>query len=239
MSNPIVYAAHQPNFLPRCGYFNKIIASDYFIILDDVQIPKKGGSWINRHKLLSNGNPIWMTIPIRRNHSGFQIISEVEVDPKSDWQYKYLRRIEHMYRQARYYAETQRLLESLFSRSNSEKIVRNNLNIIFGLLQELELPSKHLVLSSEMDLSKKSTSRLVEIGKKIEAKVYLSGLGSSGYLDVSEFRKEGISVTYQEFRESPYQQIMSKNFHPSLSIVDALMNMGLSKTREYIAGRKF
>ena len=239
MRSQRVYAAHQPNFLPWCGYFNKIITSDFFIILDDVQIPKKGGSWINRHKLLSNGNPIWMTIPIKRSHSGFQLISEVEVDSKSDWKYDYLRRIQHMYRKARYYAETQRLLELLFSRSNSEKIAQNNSNIIVGLLQELELPAKHLVLSSEMNLNYKSTSRLVEIGKKIEGKVYLSGLGSSGYLDLSEFRKEGISVMYQEFRESPYQQIMSKNFHPSLSIVDALMNIGLSKTREYIAGRKF
>jgi len=238
MENQKVYAVHQPTFLPWCGYFNKIVASDHFVILDDVQISKKGGTWINRHKLLSNGNPIWMTIPIRRNYSGFQVINQVEVEPQSNWQASYLKSIEHMYRKARYYSETRSLLETLLFSSNSDKIMYNNVNIIVGMLQALQLSSEHLVLSSDMKIDKKSTSRLVEIGQHIGANTYLSGMGSSGYLDINEFQKVGIGVLYQEYKEIPYQQIMTKNFHPSMSIVDTLMNLGLSKTRDYIFGGK-
>ena len=55
---------HPPaNFLPWLGYFDKIARADVFVVLDDVQFPKKGGTWVNRARLLVNGEPFWATIP--------------------------------------------------------------------------------------------------------------------------------------------------------------------------------
>ena len=40
MSQKKTISIHQPNFIPWLGYFNKIINSDIFIILDTVQYPR-------------------------------------------------------------------------------------------------------------------------------------------------------------------------------------------------------
>jgi len=36
-------AIHQPQYLPWPGYFNKILQSDIFVFLDDVQYKKMSG----------------------------------------------------------------------------------------------------------------------------------------------------------------------------------------------------
>ena len=65
-----VVSIHQPNFFPWLGYFEKIVRSDYFIFLDNVQFPKKGGSWTNRVKLIVSGQPKWLTANINRQYHG-------------------------------------------------------------------------------------------------------------------------------------------------------------------------
>ena len=67
-----VVAIHQPNFFPWLGYFNKIARADVFILHDNVQFPKTGGTWMNRVRILVNGGPSWLTMPVRRNHHGVQ-----------------------------------------------------------------------------------------------------------------------------------------------------------------------
>jgi len=57
-----VVAIHQPNFFPWLGYFDKIRRADVFILLDDAQYQKTGGSWSNRVKVLINGEGRWLDV---------------------------------------------------------------------------------------------------------------------------------------------------------------------------------
>ena len=55
-------SAHQPAYIPWLGFFDKINQVDEFVFMDDVQFEKN--SFINRNKVLVNGTPTWLTIPI-------------------------------------------------------------------------------------------------------------------------------------------------------------------------------
>ncbi|WP_340643645.1 WbqC family protein, partial [Phenylobacterium sp.] len=52
----------QPYLLPYIGYFQLIAAADVFVIYDDVQYMR--GGWINRNRILLNGAPHWLTLPV-------------------------------------------------------------------------------------------------------------------------------------------------------------------------------
>ena len=73
-----IVAIHQPNFFPWLGYFDKISKADSFVFLDDIQFPKKGGSWSNRIKLFISGDVRWVTAAINRDYSGTRNINEME-----------------------------------------------------------------------------------------------------------------------------------------------------------------
>ena len=48
-------AIMQPYFFPYAGYFQLLMAADIFVLHDDIQYIK--GGWINRNRILLNGEP--------------------------------------------------------------------------------------------------------------------------------------------------------------------------------------
>jgi len=54
----------QPYIFPYLGYFHLIEASDRFIFYDDVNFIRKG--WINKNKILLNGNDFTFTVPLSK-----------------------------------------------------------------------------------------------------------------------------------------------------------------------------
>ncbi|HMT10176.1 MAG TPA: WbqC family protein, partial [Ignavibacteria bacterium] len=86
-----IAAIHQPSFFPWLGFFNKIVRSDVFVILDNVQFPKTGGYWANRVKLVVGGKGEWVTMPINRSYSGTKNINEIEIDKSRSWNQKMLK----------------------------------------------------------------------------------------------------------------------------------------------------
>ena len=71
-------AIHQPNFLPWMGYFAKIAAVDTFILFDSVAM-SNGKTWTSRSQILVNGQPHWLTLPIKKSGRSGQRICEVEL----------------------------------------------------------------------------------------------------------------------------------------------------------------
>jgi len=53
-----VVAINQPGYLPWIGFFKRIMVSDVFIFLDDVQYLKK--DWQNRNKIRTSQEWIWL-----------------------------------------------------------------------------------------------------------------------------------------------------------------------------------
>src|SRR3954464_2545851 len=87
----------QPYLFPYAGYFQLMHAVDRFAIADDLTFIKQG--WINRNRLLINGEAAYFTVPLKR-HSSSALIREVEIDQARPWQASLLKTIANFYRRA-------------------------------------------------------------------------------------------------------------------------------------------
>ena len=58
----MIVAAHQPNFAPWLGFFDKAVAADVLVLLDTVQFIKRG--YQNRTRIKSSTGPQWLTVPV-------------------------------------------------------------------------------------------------------------------------------------------------------------------------------
>lgn len=68
----------QPYFFPYIGYFHLIKSVDEFVIYDNIQYTKKG--WINRNRILSNGEDKILTIPIKKDSDYLNIQDRIIAD---------------------------------------------------------------------------------------------------------------------------------------------------------------
>jgi hypothetical protein len=237
MANKKLSAIHQPNFLPWIGFFNKVVVADVFILLDDVQYPKGGGvgNWTNRHLILVNGKERWATVPISRNFSGLKNINEIKFAPESNWKKSYLDLISNSYSKAKYFSEVFGFLE--FSLNyRTEFLSELNIHLINSVLQVLQISNKTLIKSSDLGKKGKSNELLCSLVQTVGSDSYLCGAGASAYFDVDVFEENNIKVIYQNYKPTIYPQLNRLEFTGRLSIVDAMMNCGLVKTKDLVLG---
>ncbi len=58
----MIVSIMQPYLFPYIGYFQLMASADIFVFHDDVQYIK--GGWVNRNRILSSGEPCWVTLPV-------------------------------------------------------------------------------------------------------------------------------------------------------------------------------
>jgi hypothetical protein len=218
-------AIHQPNFFPWLGYFDKIGRVDVFIILDDVQYQKTGGTWSNRVKVLINGESNWLTAPVDRSFSGTRAINEMVFSTKENWRVKVLKTLVSTYRRAPCFEQAFALLEPLIL-NQVENVAEYNTHAIVSLADAIGLPHGVVTRSSNLDIESTATQRLVDLTKSVGGESYLCGGGAVGYQEDEVFTNSGLSLVYQKFVPQPYKQLATSSFIPGLSIIDAAMNLG-------------
>ena len=225
-------AIHQPNFFPWLGYFDKIARADTFVLLDDAQFPKKGGTWINRVRMLVNGRAVWVTAPVVRSYHGMRAINEMLIEEAKPWREKLLKTIEHSYAKSTHYEELEPWLQR-FVGNGTKRLAEYNIEAISSLVAELGLSAK-LVRSSDLEVEGVATDRLIEITRAVGGDAYLAGGGASGYQEDEKFEADGVELVYQDFSHPVYEQ-PGEEFVPGLSVIDALLNCGLAGVRELLA----
>ena len=225
-------AIHQPNFLPWLGYFNKMVSCDVFVFLDDVEIKKSAGTWSNRVRIMSNSEPKWLSLPIKR-HSGANLINSTEI-ADIEWKQKCIRQISSAYQRSPYHNQIMKLVYDIFSSTNLNlsQFNRESLLKIIGFLQ-IDPPT--FVNSSNYSLTSKATDRLIDLVKQVGGNEYLCGGGSTSYLETEKFVQEKITLTYQNFEVKQYVQLNNSDFVPGLSIIDSLMMIGPIKTLDLLS----
>lgn len=222
---PSIVAIHQPNFFPWAGYFDKIARADTFILLDDVQYPKTGGSWSNRVKILLNGEGRWLTAPIERNYSGLRTIRQMRFSP-TPWRAELLRMLENAYRKAPHAEEAFALLTPLLMHEQDD-VAAYNIHAIQTLASRFDLTTP-LRVSSELPVEGSATERLIALTKVVGGDAYMCGGGADGYQQDEAFAAASITLQYQHFVPTPYPQ--GETFVAGLSVIDMLMHLGVERT---------
>ena len=218
-------AVLQPSYLPWIGYFDQILRSDIFIFLDDVLYTKN--DWRNRNRIKTANGPIWLTLPIdtKNRITDSLLIKDAKILDKRVLS-KHLQSIKFNYKKAPYFDEFYPLLEKLFNK-DWQTLTELNISFVELVIIYLSIKGKKIYRSSELVLEpyETSTERLINICKHFKATDYLTGDAAKSYLDEKLFKKNGITVIYQQYQHPTYHQLWGE-FVFYLSIIDLLFNVG-------------
>jgi WbqC-like protein family len=228
-------AIHQPVFLPWLGWWDKLVRADRFVLLDDVQFPKKGGTWMNRVRMLVQGEPAWVTVPVDRSYHGVRSIREMRIDERKPWRESVVDTIARSYRSAAHFEEVLPLVQDLVG-VRTDRIAELNESAIRRLAEALELDTSKFVRQSELGVDGAGTDLLVELCRSVGGTAYLSGDGAAGYLEPEKFPAAGLDLVLQGFEPPAYPQLADEHV-PGLSVVDTLMNCGRVRTLDLLAPR--
>jgi len=213
-------AIHQPNFLPWIGYFYKILKSDMFVFLDNVQFTKN--SYINRSKIKTSQGELWLTIPVL--HQFGQSISQAKINNSFDWRKKHLKTIELNYKKAPFFNEVYELIKGVYYDSDWHYIANLNVELTLKICEYLKIKTR-FIRASDLKVQGKATDLLISIVKSLNCEIYISGFGGAKYQDEELFRRSGINLIYYDFQHPIYNQLYGE-FIPNLSIIDLLFNLG-------------
>ena len=212
-------AIMQPYLFPYLGYFQLMVACDEFIVFDDAQYVKLG--WINRNRILLNGSPEWLGLPVRAaahelpvNQRKYQFDS---IEPR-----RFLRRIEGVYRKAPFFPRVFSLLQQIIGLSD-DNVARFNANQLRTLAKALGIGTP-ILLASQLakDMRLKNQELVIDICTSRSATEYVNAIGGKHLYRASRFSRDGMSLRFLHSEAAPYEQF-GQPFVPGLSIIDVMM----------------
>ena len=217
-------AIMQPYFLPYIGYMQLMSAVDTFVLYDDVAFINRG--WINRNRLLINGQEYLFTVPLKEASQNKRI-NEVSLADDPKWRSKLLKTIEQGYRKAPHYGTVMPLTEKIvnFATDSIADLVHNSL---IELNQYLGLTTRLVASSSVYGNSQlKAQERILDICRQENATRYINPIGGMELYDKPTFAEAGIALNFIQAKRVDYPQFNRtggpNDFIPSLSVLDALM----------------
>jgi hypothetical protein len=231
----VIIAIHQPDFMPWLGFFDKISKADKLVILDHtLNQPGSTAFRCRRVKFLINGKENWLSISLEKPAGiSVQAIYDMKITKEDDT--AITRRIKTMkqsYSRAPFFEEIFPLVENYFRSSEMTLLIRN-MSFILKVMKLLDIKPE-VLYSSGLDCSKSSSELMLEITQKTDGTVYLSGDGAYGYIKPEMFNDNGIDLRFNNFIHPVYKQFNTKEFISGLSVVDALMNLGVKGTKEIL-----
>ena len=230
-----IVAIHQPNFFPWLGYFDKIARADVFCLMDNVQFPKKGGTWTNRVRLLVSGKPTWITAPVDRSYHGVRPIAQMQISNDPVWRSKLLKTVRTAYAKASCFQEVLPFLEDLIT-NPTRCLAEYNEGAIRHICDAIGLKETEIVRGSTLGVEGEATDLLISMVRALDGTAYLCGGGAGGYQEDEKFSEAGIELIYQNFRHPVYSQAPQREFVAGLSIMDALLHCGFEGTAQLLEG---
>ena len=153
---------HQPQYLPYPGFFNKVIQSDIFVVLDNTQYDQR---FTNRNKILTSTGTSWLTIPIDK-HQHFKLNRDVEIHDNY-WQKTHWKSIVYSYSISNYFHLYHNFFET-FYKQNWKNLFDLNYNLLTKILEWLNIDVK-VVKESDLQIEGKQTERLINICNAVNA----------------------------------------------------------------------
>ena len=224
-------AAMQPYLFPYIGYFQLINSCDIFVMYSNVQYIKKG--WINRNRILVNGKPHYITLPVKHDDFHKYINERYFTDDFRLQKQKMLHLIENTYAKAPNYREAIELIKNSFSFSNCcvSSFIENSIVLV---CKYLGIKTK-LMTSSEMHIDDVQSvqDRVIKIVKTIDADHYINAIGGINLYDKTYFDNEGVKLSFIKPRNITYKQFKHE-YIPFLSIIDVMMFNDINTIKEFL-----
>ena len=217
----------QPYLFPYIGYFQAISSVDKFVIYDDVNYIKQG--WINRNRIVVNNEAHFITLELIGS-SSFKKINEIQTGRNKN---KIIKTIESYYKRAPFFEEIFELLKNILSNdeNNLAKFLANSLlaiNLKLGI-------DTTILISSEMQKNNqlKGQDKVIHICNLLNATTYINAIGGQELYSKKVFDQNGIELKFIKSNQIEYKQFNSP-FISNLSIIDVMMNCGISETSKLI-----
>lgn len=226
----MILTAHQPAYLPWLGLFHKIALADAYVYVDNVQFEKE--SFVNRNKIVVNGEPTWLTVPVKMQGHISKKINEMQIDNDRDWKKKHWQSIYQNYKKTPYFNNYAAWLEDVYKRD------WNNLAdlcdyMLKWFLDVLGIKVKYYIASAE-GIGGSKSDYVLNICQKLKANLFIFGALGKNYAKPQDFDKANIKMYFQEYNHPTYKQA-SKTFLPYMSVLDLLFNYG-DKSLEVLMG---
>ena len=227
----MILAAHQPQFAPWLGFFDKLDRADVFVLLDNVQFKKN--EWQNRNRVKASDGPQWLTVPVSF-HFGDKI-NEVSIAEDNHWRHRHQQTLTTCYSRARYFQETFALYDEAISHEWSE-LCELNITLLQALASRLGIDTR-MSVASEMDpLPEDRDERLIALCKRFGADTYLAGAGGRQYMQLEKYEETETKLVFQDYHHPAYEQLFAE-FSPQLSVLDLLFNHGTKSLGVIRGGR--
>lgn len=217
----------QPYFFPYIGYFHLIKEVNKFVIYDDVNFIK--GGWVNRNRILINGLPAYVNIPMV-GASSFKKINEISTGKDFE---SVLHKIKFAYSKSPYFKDVFPLVEDLIMfKSNSLSL--HLANSIIELSKYFKLETEFVFSSDiEKDNLLKGQDKVISICKKEKAEIYCNSIGGISLYSRDDFQNNSIELKFIKSKNIQYEQF-GQNFVSNLSIIDLMMFNSKEEIMDYL-----
>ncbi|MGR9278632.1 WbqC family protein (plasmid) [Rhizobium leguminosarum] len=211
-------AIMQPYFFPYIGYFQLIHAVDKFVVYDNIKYTKKG--WINRNRILRNGEDYTFSLPIKAASDSLDICDRTlstEFDRN-----KLVNQIQGAYRRAPFFSNAFPVIEQAirFQDSNLYSYIFNSVTKIcdyLGIKTEFIVSSK-----MKIDHGLKAETKVLALCEEAGASVYINAIGGVDLYSRETFNARDIDLKFIKSKPLEYPQFGAE-FLPWLSIIDVIM----------------
>ena len=220
----------QPYFFPYIGYWRLIQSVDRFVVYNDVDFIK--GGWINRNRIMINGEPRYLTIPLQ-GASANKKIFEISLQPSEKWRKKMLKTLQNTYQRSPFFTETYAMCEEIlgFESINLSDFLGNQLNVIVKRIG-IDTSIQHASSKYGNDHLHGQT-RVIDICVREGATTYVNPPGGESLYESGAFSDNHIQLRFINSSPVKYTQ-KSSEFVPNLSIIELLMELGFEGVKSYI-----
>lgn len=215
-----IIGIHQPMFLPYTGVIKKIIDSDIFVFLDDVQFADSG--FQNRNRMLTKDGVKWLTVPLKKPRY-MKKINELMINYDTKWVDTMLSQIQHSYGKAPFCKEVLEVLENSLNKKY-ELLSELNINLTKDIIKYFNIDKEYKISSDIGGKPDDKIDRIIYIVKNQNGDIFLSGDGAKDYIEIDRFTD--VEVKFQNYVCQEYNQMGEKAFVPYLSILDYMMING-------------
>lgn len=220
----MIVSAHQPNFAPWVGFFDKMAHSDVMVLLDTVQLIKRG--YQNRTRVKGPDAVQWLTVPVITKSRYDQRTCDAEIDESRPWRQTHRRTLRGLLARTPHGSEVLDLVEPIYD-AEVPLLAEFNEMIIRAVAARLGITTR-LVRLSELDAPGSSSRLMLALTRAVGGDTYLSGPTGRDYLDPEMFDDAGVALRYHAFTPFEYPQPFG-GFAPGLSCLDYLANVGFRR----------